>query len=265
VFALNPKSGKEAVLWSFGSPGDGIYPSAGLIDVGGVLYGTTGAGGGNGGQIGEGTVFALNPKTGKEAVVWSFGAFGDGEIPYAGLLDVSGVLYGTTVQGGANGLGTVFALNSQTGEESVLWSFGSVGDGTFPFAGLIDIGGVLYGSTSGGGSGGYGTVFALNSQTSKETVLWSFGNAGDGVSPQAGLIYIGGVLYGTTTGGGTHGGGTVFSLNPKNGKEAVLWSFGSAGDGVSPQAGLIKVGRALYGTTGGGGAHGAGTVFSLAP
>ena len=69
----------------------------------------------------------------------------------------------------------------------------------------------------------------------KEAVLWSFkGGNSDGNGPIAGLINVGGVLYGTTNEGGANGGGTVFALNPKSGKEADLWSFGSPGDGIYP-------------------------------
>jgi uncharacterized repeat protein (TIGR03803 family) len=56
-------------------------------------------------------IFAAAVKTGTETVIHNFtGGSGDGAVPYAGLLNVKGALYGTTVDGGANGDGTVFAL-----------------------------------------------------------------------------------------------------------------------------------------------------------
>lgn len=58
-------------------------------------------------------------------------------------------------------------------------------------------------------------------------VLYSFKSCGkDGESPHAGLIDVNGTLYGTTVGGGVHGGGTVFSVST-SGTEHVLYSFGS--------------------------------------
>jgi uncharacterized repeat protein (TIGR03803 family) len=97
--------------------------------------------------------------------------------------------------------------------------------------------------------------------------LYSFegGLAGDGNSPNAGLIYVDGSLYGTTGGGGRNCNcGTVFSITP-SGTEAVLHSFGASGDGKSPVASLLSVRGTLYGTTSEGGANGKGTVFSITP
>jgi uncharacterized repeat protein (TIGR03803 family) len=156
VFKLTPE-GAESVLYSFGG-GDGALPRAGLIlDTAGNLYGSTFSGGASG----FGTVFKLTP-TGSESILHSFaGAPGDGAFPYAGLIaDAAGNLYGTTAQGGANGLGTVFKLTPM-GNESVLHSFaGAPGDGANPFAGLIaDAAGNLYGTTYYGGANDAGTVF----------------------------------------------------------------------------------------------------------
>jgi uncharacterized repeat protein (TIGR03803 family) len=75
---------------------------------------------------------------------------------------------------------------------------------------------------------------------------------------------VNGTLYGTTTGGGAHNNGTVFSITP-GGTEKVLYSFGISADGVDPRAGLIDVKGTLYGTTYQGGAYNRGTVFSITP
>jgi uncharacterized repeat protein (TIGR03803 family) len=77
----------------------------------------------------------------------------------------------------------------------------------------------LYGTTKSGGSGGSGTVFRLNTDGTGFATLYSFtaadpgtGTNRDGAYPVSGLILSGGVLYGTTSSGGTAGYGTVFSL-----------------------------------------------------
>jgi len=135
VFAITV-SGKETVLYSFGTNSeDGTNPIAGLINVNGTLYGTTE----NGGSNGYGTVFAIT-MSGKETVLYSFGTSSeDGTSPCAGLIDVNGTLYGTTVAGGVNcrsgssGCGTVFAITT-SGKETVLHSFGGSGDGDGPVA-----------------------------------------------------------------------------------------------------------------------------------
>jgi uncharacterized repeat protein (TIGR03803 family) len=71
-----------------------------------------------GGAFGNGTIFVLAPQPGggwAETVLHSFGGQGDGAIPYtAGLVfDTGGNVYGTTVNGGNYGLGTVFELSLQ--------------------------------------------------------------------------------------------------------------------------------------------------------
>ncbi len=246
VYKLTPPAaGKtrwtERVLHAFASGADGAAPfGAGVImDASGALYGTTAAGGSAECLgIGCGTVFKLTPPaTGEtrwtERVLYRFDEGSSGRAPYAGLImDASGVLYGTTSEGGGNrachptGCGTVFTLSPpESGEtrwtETVLYAF-TGGDGANPAAGLImDASGALYGTTSNGGGGDYGTVFKLVPPSSgetlwTETVLFSFTGATDGVSPYAGLIMdASGALYGTTLygGGGCHC-GTVFRVVP---------------------------------------------------
>ena len=158
-------------LYSFqGGSGDGANPQAGLLDVEGTLYGTTESGGPNG----YGTVFAIAP-SGTETVLHYFGASSeDGTFPQAGLINVKGTLYGTTFQGGAHDLGTVFAI-TPSGTETVLYSFmgkcnGSCTDAAYPLAGLLDVNGTLYGTTQEGGAGNYGTVFTIT-PSGTETVL----------------------------------------------------------------------------------------------
>jgi uncharacterized repeat protein (TIGR03803 family) len=90
----------------------------------------------------------------------------------------------------------------------------STSDGATPTAGLVrDSSGHLYGTTSGGGPFGSGTVFKLSS-TRKETLLHSFSYV-DGANPNGGLLRdSAGNFYGTTSSGGTYGYGIVFTLTP---------------------------------------------------
>ena len=156
---------------------------------------------------------------------------------------------------------------------NVVYDFKGFPDGAFPLAGLTDVDGVFYGTTSQGGSAnasGDGTVFKIT-PGGKETVVYSFIAGADGQFPQAGLIAAGGLLYGTTPNGGEPAGsGTVFSVSP-TGSEKVLYSFAAGADGAGPQAGLLDLNGTFYGTTatGGGGncadGLGCGTVFKIAP
>jgi len=234
AFSIDPHTGAEKVLYSFCSQDscqDGLGPVSPLIHLNGALYGTTylgGATGGSGcGELGCGTVFSLDPDTGAETVLHSFGKGADGALPDAGLIDVNGAVFGTTFEGGDGdcfdvdaGCGTVFSLDPRTGVEPVRYSFLGGTDGSYPAAGLIDVQGTLYGTTSaGGGKGcagsGCGTVFSIDPDTGAETVIYSFcsqENCTDGATPEASLIAVNGVLYGTTYGGGANGYGTVFVL-----------------------------------------------------
>ena len=118
-----------------------------------------------------------------------------------------------------------------------LYSFKSLPDASAPAAGMIALNGTLYGTGEAGGQGGAGAVFAT-SIAGKERVLYSFGSGGvDGVFPSAGLVVVSGKLYGTTTAGGTHGFGTVFSID-KTGKEHLLYNFAGGSDGAQPYAAL---------------------------
>jgi uncharacterized repeat protein (TIGR03803 family) len=268
VYSITP-SGTETVVHSFKGGKDGIQPEARLIVRNGTLYGTTVRGGGCQYRSGCGTVFSITP-SGHETVLHGFAGPPDGLYPKARLLDVNGTLYGTTTFGfgGANcapiGCGTVFNITSG-GKEKVLYSFRAGNDGAYPFAGLIDVKGTLYGTTpSGGGYGtnycgyrrpGCGTVFTIT-PSGKEKVLHSFGNGKDGIQPGGGLVEVKGTLYGATGGGGAYSTGTVYSITP-GGKEKVLNSSHGAA------ATLLSVNGTLYGTTGIGGSYGYGTVFSI--
>ena len=218
-----------------------------------------------------GRFFAVTT-SGKEHVVYSFKtSCCDGQEPYAPLLALQGVLFGTTYNGGKYGFGTVFELTTN-GKETVLYHFKGGRDGAYPTAGLIAVNNVLYGTTNGssyGTSANWGTVFAI-SGPGRERVLYRFKGPPDGAMPYAGLVDLNGTLYGTTTAGGTSGWGTVFSITA-SGKEHVEHNFyGGAHDGRSPYAPLVAVSGKLYGTTSGGDgdyrcSNGCGAVFDLTP
>ncbi|MGB8519101.1 MAG: choice-of-anchor tandem repeat GloVer-containing protein [Candidatus Tumulicola sp.] len=141
-----------------------------------------------------------------------------------------------------------------------VYSFKGGSDGATPLKHLLNEYGVLYGTTSAGGTGslcenGCGTVFEITT-SGKENVLYSFKGGSDGANPVAGLIRVNDQFYGTTLYGGTENFGTIYSIGP-TGEESVLHSFGKEPDGRYPIGGLIYVRHTLYGTTyeGGGSRH----------
>jgi uncharacterized repeat protein (TIGR03803 family) len=273
VSAVSDRMGKPAsyrVVYSFGKPHDGALPRGTLAHVKDTLYGTTEYGGAGT----YGTAFSVTT-SGKETVLYSFGTNkNDGDGPYAGLSDLNGTLYGTTISGGAYCCGTVFSVTTG-GTERVVHSFSNRHEGGSTLTGgLIDINETLYGTTLRGSYTphhcGCGTVFSLTTDGTLK-VLRSFGEGDDGYWLPAGLIDVNGTLYGTTFAGGAYGrggssgeqvGGVVFSMT-MDGKEKVLHAFGKGSDGLGPDASLIDVNGTLYGTTEDGGAHNHGTVFSI--
>jgi uncharacterized repeat protein (TIGR03803 family) len=199
--------------------------------------------------------------------IYSFGYAPDGDLPFAGLTYLNGMLFGTTFGGGTEGNGTLFEI-TPAGKETVLYRFTGGADGSGPYAGLTLAGGLLYGTTTYGGANHGGTVFVMTTSGAPKT-LYAFKGDLDGAAPEANLTNIDGTLYGTTAfGGGSNtacngGCGTVFKITT-SGHETVLHRFRGGADGSFPKASLIDVNGPLYGTTEFGGAAGFGTVFKIA-
>src|SRR6516162_5153442 len=262
---------------------NGASPEAGLIaDSSGNLFGTTMLGG----AYNDGTVFEIvKTASGYASTPTTLVSFNgtNGSWPAAGLIaDSSGNLFGTTSQGGAfeNAYGfftygTVFEIvktaSGYASSPTTLVSFNGTGGGS-PFAGLIaDRTGNLFGTTLEGGAYNDGTVFEIVKTASgyarTPTTLVSF-NGSDGMFPASGLIADAeGNLFGTTSGGGANGQGTVFEIaktaNGYASAPTTLVSFNGT-NGASPEAGLIadRSGN-LFGTTMEGGAYNDGAVFEV--
>ncbi|MGB7149382.1 MAG: choice-of-anchor tandem repeat GloVer-containing protein [Terriglobales bacterium] len=323
LIAARPAQAQETALYNFTGGSDGGDPQSSLtFDTAGNLYGTTYSGG----LWGYGTVFELSPNGNggwNETVLYNFTGEADGANPTYSyvMLDSAGNLYGTTYNGGANGLGVVFELSlvGTSWTETVLHSFAGGTDGANPVNGLVmDSAGNLYGKTYSGGSGNNGTVFELiqsgggwtnqvifasqdganfagltmdsgNIYTTSFSQVYELLPNGSGgwnlhvfhdFSPSsengydaesAPLVQRGGaVIYGTTLYGGAKGHGTVYLLAEQfRGRYRGTWqfrivySFTGKDDGAGPFGGLVSDGYDLWGTTSGGGKNGDGTVFWL--
>ena len=263
---------------------DGAYPQAALVQgTDGNFYGTTETpGGANGG----GTVFKITPG-GTLTTLYSFCAQGvrcaDGYNPSGLVQAPNGDFYGTTSEGGAStncaGCGTFFQM-APSGTLTTIYNFcpqSGCYDGEGPGGLVRTANGDFYGTTYGGGTYGYGTIFKITPGGTL-TTLYSFcsqGGCTDGASPEEGLVEgANGDFYGTTYGGGTYGYGTIFKISP-SGALTTLYSFCSQSgcpDGYSP-SGLVQAANGyFYGITQEGGANcvqhtpfGCGTVFKISP
>ncbi|MBV8531812.1 MAG: hypothetical protein JO104_10875 [Candidatus Eremiobacteraeota bacterium] len=248
--------GKETVIHNFGANGDGKVPSGALIHVNGALYGDTQ---GSNNSTNCGSVFAAD-LAGHEKFVYLFRGKPNGCAPYGSPVQVGKELYGTTYDGGRNGMGSIFHLQTNGTGEKLDHSFPP--GGTLPQTALLDVKGDLFGTTSVGGTQDGGALFKL--VHGKVHTLHNFGGNSDGNTPVADLIDVKGTIYGTTHTGGSSGTGTVFAVT-RGGKYKVIYSFGppTLGDGNYPHGALIDVGRTLYGTTEQGGAYGYGAIYSI--
>ncbi|MGC9940693.1 MAG: choice-of-anchor tandem repeat GloVer-containing protein [Verrucomicrobiota bacterium] len=253
---------------------DGMNPYA-LILSGNSLYGTCQ----NGGTNGNGTIFRVQTDGSDFTTLYTFSALGnnqffastngDGVFP-TGLVLSGDTLYGSAFNGGTNGNGTVYSLETNGDNFIVLHTF-TGSDGWGPNAGLLLFGSILYGTAQNGGANGNGAIFSFDTIANSFSNLYSFSASAtnlnsqftndDGASPIAGLVLGGQYLYGTAEGGGTNGNGTVYALNTKGNVLTTLYNFTNGTDGAYPQASLLLSGRDLFGTASGGGANSNGTVF----
>ena len=271
TIAATAAQAKFQVIYSFTGKADGGIPRGSLIqDKQGNLYGTAYSGGAAAHCL-CGTVFRLSP-SGEETTLYSFHGR-DGYHPVGHLVrDKAGDLFGVTELGGKyftiDRGGVAFRL-SASGEETVLHSFGSEGDGSTMADGLtMDRGGNLYGATE-YGNGNYGIIFKI-APDGAETILHTFrGGANDGIYGYAGVIIDKkGNLFGTTLDGGSggeqQGPGTLYKLTSA-GKLSLLHRFTDQKDGGYPSAApLMDAGRNLYGTAVSGGDFEKGVVYKLA-
>ncbi|MGO9085676.1 MAG: choice-of-anchor tandem repeat GloVer-containing protein [Candidatus Sulfotelmatobacter sp.] len=279
IFELTPnpdESWNEKAIFRFDGSNAGTErkPWGTLIfDSAGHLYGATGGGGGWYGSVFELTTGATGDWT--VSVLDVFQGNQDGAYPQGGVvLDRAGNLYGTEVWGCWNGFGLcgmVFELSpgpqGWTKSTPHWFTKGTPNDGTGPAAGVVlDTAGNVYGTTTSGGTSGYGVVFEFVPGAAQTfTTLANFDGT-NGSDPHYGYPVQGidGDFYGMTGGGGI-GCGTVFKMTPP-GALATLYNFQGASDGCNPDGGLmLATSGDIYGSTTNAGNSGGGTLFRVSP
>jgi len=222
-------AGKFTVLHTFSgayaTPPEGGSPGGRLILArDGNFYGTTYSGGNVQAYANQGTIFKMSPTSAFTTLHMFDNIHGtvDGANPYAGLIQgADGAFYGTTRFGGSSGAGTVYRFHGST--VTVLHSFVEqpvefFPEGAYPDAALVQASdGNLYGTTSTFGAlpTSNGTLFRITS-SGAFTKLWDFDQTKtsvNGIAPWGAMTQASdGNLYGTTTGGGPAGGGTLYRL-----------------------------------------------------
>ena len=239
-----------------GSNGQWPYYGSLIQGTDGNFWGTTSSGG-NGSK--GGTVFQITPN-GKLITVCSFGAGGgcpNGAVPYSGLTqDVDGNFYGTTYEGGSQGVGDVFEITPE-GQYIELHSFCSAPNcadgGNVSQALILATNGKLYGTAS-------GAIFTLT----KENVFSSVFTGEDG--PRQMIQASDGNFYGIGV-RGTHKAGDVLEITA-SGMSRTLYNFCSelhCTDGDQPIALMQGSDGNFFGTTTYGGVNNSGVIFKITP
>ncbi len=259
---------------AFFSGFNGANPDDSLVvDSEGNLFGTTRGGGG---VNNAGTVFELaktangysDTPTLLDVFTGPNGATPNGSL----IIDAAGDLFGTTVNGGTNGLGTVFEItksgNNFSGVTTLL-SFNGT-NGANPTSSLLaDAAGDLFGTASFGGANNDGAVFELvkNGNSYSSTLIASFDVAG--AQPRDSLIMdSSGDLFGTIERGGTSNQGEVFEItktaNGYSSTPTMLAAFNGI-DGATPSFSGLTMDAAgnLFGATFFGGTANDGEVYEI--
>ena len=236
VFGFEPTANSFFILHSFDNSA-GKRPRGTLVEVNGLLYGTTERGGQNNAgtpsQHDEGTLFRI------DLLGLLFEHLRDlNGHPPAGLLKVGTDLYGTT-----SGYGSIFKFDTTRDQFEFVENVERYG-ALYPAAALMRASnGLIYGTTEAGGANGNGTIFELNVTTDPPSLIikHSFVRDVTGRRPVAGLVDVGGLLYGTASERGPGFNGTIFSFDPGSGTTTVLHAFGPTGP-YQPTGGPIEVG-----------------------
>ena len=225
----------------------------------------------NGGSNGRGTLFQYNMKYGITSAPVNF-SDSMGSYPNYGALTLdsaTGLLFGTTYEGGRYSYGTIFSYGYCSGYQTMVNMQTNAPEGDYPEGNLSydKTTGLFYGLTDEGGTYDAGTLFSFNPVNSKFAVLFNFSET-VGAYPDGSLTWDPNthLFYGLASEGGANGDGSIFSFDPGTGSVNVLHSFNYT-DGRSEYNSLTynPVNKLLYGTASQGGASGDGVLFSFDP
>ena len=256
IFKIMPNGTGYLKLLDFAGATNGSYPYGSLISDGTFLYGMTYLGG----TDNRGTIFKIMPNGDGYIKLFDFASATSGGYPRGSLISDGTFLYGMTLTGGTNNLGTIFKIMPNGTGYIKLADFAGATNGSYPEGALISDGTFLFGMTRGGGTNDMGTIFKIMPDGTGYAKLLDFAGTTNGLNPYGSLISDGIFLYGMTYYGGTINMGTIFKIMPNGTGYAKLLDFTST-NGRHPEGSLISDGTFLYGMTLIGGINNMGTVF----
>jgi uncharacterized repeat protein (TIGR03803 family) len=268
IFQLDPTTFSYTKKYDFANGISGNAPSIGLTWVGGAVqkfFGVTSAGGASN----VGAIFEFDPATNiytkKVDLVSAQGA----SISEKLILASNGKLYGLATGSGpgngtgANSWGSIIEYTPGANTYVDKYDFTNTpngANGVSPSGSLVELNGILYGTTSAGGAGSAGVIFGYN-LISGYSKVYDF-SAATGRWPIGGLTSSNNKLYGTCSNGGAYTyGGVIFEYDPALNTYIDLHDFNNATGENASYAGLTVANGKLYGMTKFGGVAGGGVLF----
>ena len=262
IFRINKDGSGYKDLWDFtGATGD--YPYYGsLTAYGSRLFGAAYEGGANN----YGAVFSIDTNGSGYRDIWDFDdTVSNGAYPESVTLAISkGKIYGMTDEGGINGKGLIYSIDTNGHAYKDLLDLNNTDTmGEYPYGSVMLHGNTLYALTEEGNSyWNDGMAFSVDT-TGHNYKMLHFFSYYDGEEPYGNLTWAKGRLYGTTSyGGGNADEGTVFSMDSTGGNFVEMVDF-NEGNGENPYGDITISGDTLFGTTEDGGQDGRGVVFSI--
>ena len=260
IFKIQNNGAGFTLLHEFtGGAADGAGPQGSLLISGSTLYGMTE----KGGHRDMGTIFKVQAEGTGFTLLHEFsGGSADGRSPLGSLLISGSTLYGMTEKGGYSDDGTIFKIQTDGTDFTLLHEFAAgIAGGFAPCGDLLISGSTLYGITR-----RFGSIFRMQADGTGFTLLHEFvGGVFNGENSSGSLVLSGAILYGMTAWGGDSDRGTIFRMQTDGTGFSILHEFaGGAADGSYPYGSLVISGSTLLGMTSKGGSHDHGLVFSLA-
>ncbi len=248
VFKTDNNGNNLTVTDAFKAPIAGKYPPEGRFceASNGKLYGVM-----NGGIYDNGILVELDPATGAFSKRTDFNQPVNGMAPNGLVKANNGKLYGTTLNGGPNEMGTLFEYDIITNTLVTKITFTGTTNGSAPYGDLmLAANGKLYGVTQGGGANYLGVLYEYDPATDTCIVKIDFTGI-NGSSPKGSLIQLSnGKLYGATMMGGINDQGTIYEYDIAADTLISRISFGDSITGSNPFGGLELANDGwLYGTT----------------
>jgi len=268
IYKVNPDGSGFSVMHSFNDDdGTGIYPDGGLVLVTvnntSYLYGLAQYGGSNE----RGVIYRIKTDGTSYSRQYNFSS-NSGQFPSGSLIKIGNILYGATSSGGNNNGGVLFAYDADADSYQKLRQFtydpSNSSAENYPSGPLLNINGVLYGTTHDGGYAGSGVLYKINPDGAGYQVIHEF----DEANQDGNLLYANNQIYGLTGGSVlnhllyTHG--TIYKLNTDGTSFQTIHSFHDH-NGYGPEGSLIRgQDGKLYGLCRyGGGEYSTGLAFRI--